>query len=1067
MNKKLALMTACCAIIGLSACSEPILPDCTEGERKCQNNAIVICESGRFSVEKTCEGATPLCDPATLTCAGVQQDCVSGTRLCYGGDVRACTDGQWKLNPCSGGTVCDAATTECRARLCTDGSYKCDNNTLYVCGSEQWLISEACDETRLCDAGRGVCAIKVPCQNDEPVCVGGNAVNCANGVRTTTVCSNSQICVVGGGNASCVAKVCDEGAFICNERGREERCVNNVWIESVCTEGKICADALGCVTKVCDEGATRCLNNAVTACVNNAWTNGEACGARTCLVQNNAASCVVKNCDHGSRRCNGSVVESCGASLQWEEARRCSESQICQEASGSADCQALVCKTNDLRCNGNTLETCAANAWTTLQVCSATTGFICVPGKAAEGSVPAIAPTCARKVCDESTTKCNGNQLDTCTRNAWVTSTCTNIGGQAARCATSGTPSVAQCAVKVCDDGPLCVGNAAARCSNNTIQGSTNCGTGQACRVEGGEANCYRVPDCGDNIVDKGIGETCDGANLDGQTCRTVLGNDKAQGVLQCYPKGHASQCRFNTSQCHICGNGIIEVNEECDGTNLGGAVCGAGLVGTVKCTADCKLDKSGCTAACTGNICSAGKIQVCSAGVLGAATTCPGGADCKSATECGECKENAFECTATGYKLCISGTWVPETCKTGWTCNATTKSCIECTENVFECTATGYRICISGTWVPDTCKSDEVCLVDVGCVDCLTIGEKRCLDSDMAVICDKDHTWDITELCGTGRVCSEGACVTNYNINHASTLGYDPPNRIMWGELYSVDRPAGGSLAPAPEMKAQIVCTTNIANALSTWTIAANAAFTGKWTGTGNNNYEFSGEIAAAASDRHCLMRFSGNNGATWKYAASLASGGGILSGTTATNSQAYFVAGSGALKYELTETFETLTFSGTGSTYSYTSSAAYSANGGTQALSVRALRERWAQNGNTWAIAMTANTDHPSFIKVEGLNAGVGTISFDCGDYASADPRQAEVSVGNAGGVLAKQTLELSTCAVHTSTTTTSWVKSFTFGQAGATYFEIKPIAPTSGPPNNNWSRFRLDNLSWTSAY
>src|SRR5262249_56736562 len=49
-----------------------------------------------------------------------------------------------------------------------------------------------------------------------------------------------------------------------------------------------------------------------------------------------------------------------------------------------------------------------------------------------------------------------------------------------------------------------------------------------------------------------------------------------------------------------VCGNGVKETGEACDGADLGGQTCESvtsGFVhgGTIVCTADCKLDTSDC----------------------------------------------------------------------------------------------------------------------------------------------------------------------------------------------------------------------------------------------------------------------------------------------------------------------------------------------------------------------------------------------------------------------------------------------------------------------------------------
>ncbi len=48
------------------------------------------------------------------------------------------------------------------------------------------------------------------------------------------------------------------------------------------------------------------------------------------------------------------------------------------------------------------------------------------------------------------------------------------------------------------------------------------------------------------------------------------------------------------------CGNGVIDLGEECDGTNLAGRDindCGKGWIGTISCNSNCEIDYSNCTA--------------------------------------------------------------------------------------------------------------------------------------------------------------------------------------------------------------------------------------------------------------------------------------------------------------------------------------------------------------------------------------------------------------------------------------------------------------------------------------
>ncbi len=95
---------------------------------------------------------------------------------------------------------------------------------------------------------------------------------------------------------------------------------------------------------------------------------------------------------------------------------------------------------------------------------------------------------------------------------------------------------------------------------------------------------------CGNGMVD--AGEACDGADLAGSDC-AELGFDG--GTLAC-----SANCSYDTSACvrETCGDGVINGTEDCDGAQLGGATCASEGFdgGTLACTAgSCAFDTSGC----------------------------------------------------------------------------------------------------------------------------------------------------------------------------------------------------------------------------------------------------------------------------------------------------------------------------------------------------------------------------------------------------------------------------------------------------------------------------------------
>ncbi len=163
---------------------------------------------------------------------------------------------------------------------------------------------------------------------------------------------------------------------------------------------------------------------------------------------------------------------------------------------------------------------------------------------------------------------------------------------------------------KICCVSPSAGGGS--DCGNNVIEGTEQCdGTnlnGKTCITQGftsGDLSCTdsclfdtsgctgKAPYCGDEVKD--AGEECDGNNLNEKTC---IDKGFTGGTLSC-----SSGCTFDTDACTgpkslPCGNGIIEGDEECDGTALGGNTClnlGLSGGGTLSCNDVCKFDTKNC----------------------------------------------------------------------------------------------------------------------------------------------------------------------------------------------------------------------------------------------------------------------------------------------------------------------------------------------------------------------------------------------------------------------------------------------------------------------------------------
>jgi hypothetical protein len=149
-----------------------------------------------------------------------------------------------------------------------------------------------------------------------------------------------------------------------------------------------------------------------------------------------------------------------------------------------------------------------------------------------------------------------------------------------------------------CGDGRIDPGE---ECEGKNLNGNDCVTTGHVSGVLQCDAACQFVEtgcsDCG-NGVQQGT-EECDGGV--GPALCTDLGF--LDGTLTC-----SASCLYDTTQCvnFLCGNGIIELPEQCDGNQLGGHTCaseGFAPTGGIDCTDSCALDTSACTLCGNGDL--------------------------------------------------------------------------------------------------------------------------------------------------------------------------------------------------------------------------------------------------------------------------------------------------------------------------------------------------------------------------------------------------------------------------------------------------------------------------------
>lgn len=269
---------------------------------------------------------------------------------------------------------------------------------------------------------------------------------------------------------------------------------------------------------------------------------------------------------------------------------------------------------------------------------------------------------------------------------------------------------------------------------------------------------------CGDGVVDGD--EECDGSDLNAESCEGMGGD----GTLTC-----TDDCTFELCDCTwggapptcvpaVCGNGVAESGEECDGTDLDGQSCDElGAVGILACDDDCTFDTCDCIwegepPTCGPPVCGNGWVEdgeACDGSTEGSDGWVPTCTDLLMAPHAGE-PACASDCTydTSGCTLCGNGI-----VDDGEACDGEGPTCSElglgvgvaactaaCELDVSACTLCGNGVvddgeACDGAAIPTTCSDqgfllgtlscDNACGLDLsGCSTCgdgIVSGDEPC----------------------------------------------------------------------------------------------------------------------------------------------------------------------------------------------------------------------------------------------------------------------------------------------------------------------------------------------------
>lgn len=756
MNKKIALILACCAATSFAACNETtewnFTESCDAEAKRCVESTIQVCKDGVWVLEATCEGNTPWCDVATHTCIAqpVVKDCQDGAKKCDQNAVWACKTGKWeKTTDCNvGDKTCNSTTYVCDPKTQTEVT--CDHN-----GTKLAVGATACDgDTTLvtCTASAdGTTASLTPtdCSTDSKVC-GNDAENKAD--CTDAQPAPSVKCTKDGDETEY-----EVGDKYCGDNNTLYTCTLSEDGTTATFESAPCADK----TPVCDANACRAYNK---------------CAANGVDVEHNATVCdgnVSKKCNDGTLE----IVEDCTIKTP---AQVClTESGKCGDAPATACTDTTVGTVNDGEkvCKDNNLWTCDNTQLSQTKACTVTAddtskSFVatCI---AANGDTAAH---CDKKCAEDTALNAAGDACEPidgkniiCRVNNNVAQVKRFWGGQFSEwnnCSDNqeaGTENAAEygcndagdgCIVKSCVAGyhPVKGDNGKYTCEHDITM---NCGTGEDGKPF--EINSYHCNDDNTKVMvcsaenstdytatlqqaavcDASKGFTCDPKKVgtleacactdtmpakcveDG-TFAKVTSCDSATGKIittDCTKNlfTTSAKCNEDANACGkpICKDGYVVANGVCGKCDVEGAEsCGAGKTCVNgKCVA-------GEEPACTTDSCSDGMIKKC--------VDADGSKKYADPVSCiengvGKCKEgSSTECDTVALSCNVDYMLVENACKKYDT--------VECTKGV--CTDSHYFGCPAVT--------DGTSYHTKGV-------EKPAVDANGTWACDVDNGWTLT----------------------------------------------------------------------------------------------------------------------------------------------------------------------------------------------------------------------------------------------------------------------------------------------------------------------------------
>ncbi len=185
--------------------------------------------------------------------AAVDTLCTDGQRKCQGNALLTCaSDGKsWKVANCGEAKFCSQGQggLGCQPVDCLPNSKTCDDNKSMQCPADgQGDPSQVafCVGPEHCIAGT---CVKTACTSGDKLCGWKSLLSCTGGSWSSQKCAADERC--DGGKKACVARTCEPTTIACKDGTTSQTCNadGSAWVATACKAGEVCHDGV-CHAKV-------------------------------------------------------------------------------------------------------------------------------------------------------------------------------------------------------------------------------------------------------------------------------------------------------------------------------------------------------------------------------------------------------------------------------------------------------------------------------------------------------------------------------------------------------------------------------------------------------------------------------------------------------------------------------------------------------------------------------------------------------------------------------------------------------------------------------------------------